>query len=215
MKRIFLFLATNLAVLLVISVSLRLLGVDRFLDANGLDMGALMVFSVVVGFAGSIVSLLISRPLAKWSTGAHVIEAPRNADEAWLLAAVWRLAQEARIGQPQVAIYEGAPNAFATGAFRDASLVAVSTGLLQSMSREEVEAVLGHEVAHVANGDMVTLALIQGVVNTFVVFFARIVGYLVDSMLSARSSDQQHGGTGRATTSPCSPARSRSACWRR
>ena len=196
MKRIFLFLATNLAVLLVISVSLRLLGVDRFLGANGLDIGALMVFSVVVGFAGSIVSLLISRPLAKWSTGAHVIEAPRNADEAWLLASVRQLAREARIGEPQVAIYEGAPNAFATGAFRDASLVAVSTGLLQSMSREEVEAVLGHEVAHVANGDMVTLALIQGVVNTFVVFFARIVGYLVDSTVFGRGSDQQHGGTG-------------------
>ncbi len=196
MKRILLFLATNLAVLLVISVSLRLLGVDRFLTANGLDIGTLMVFSVAVGFAGSIVSLLISRPMAKWSTRAHVIEVPRDADEAWLLAVVRRLAQEARIGEPQVAIYEGAPNAFATGAFRDASLVAVSTGLLQSMSRQEVEAVLGHEVAHVANGDMVTLALIQGVVNTFVVFFARIVGYAVDSALSARDGDQQHAGTG-------------------
>jgi heat shock protein HtpX len=195
MKRIFLFLATNLAVLLVISVSLRLLGMDSFLGANGLDIGALMVFSLVVGFAGSIVSLLISRPLAKWSTGAHVIEAPRNSDEAWLLVTVRQLAQEAGIGEPQVAIYEGAPNAFATGAFRDASLVAVSTGLLQSMSRQEAEAVLGHEVAHVANGDMVTLALIQGVVNTFVVFFARIVGYVVDSTLG-RGDDQEHGGTG-------------------
>lgn len=132
MKRIFLFLATNLAVLLVISASLRLPGVDRLLSANGLDIGTLMVFSAVVGFAGSIVSLLISRPLAKWSTGAHVIEAPRSADEAWLLATVRRLAQQAGIGEPQVAIYEGAPNAFATGAFRDASLVAASTGLLQS-----------------------------------------------------------------------------------
>ncbi|MCW7541423.1 protease HtpX [Aquabacterium sp. A7-Y] len=196
MKRILLFLATNLAVLLVISVSLRWLGIDRFLSANGLDMGTLMVFSVVVGFAGSMVSLLISRPLAKWSTGAHVIETPSNSDEAWLLAAVRRLAQDAHIGEPQVAIYEGAPNAFATGAFRDASLVAISTGLLQSMSREEAEAVLGHEVAHVANGDMVTLALIQGVVNTFVVFLARIVGYVVDSTLVGRGSDQQHRGTG-------------------
>jgi heat shock protein HtpX len=196
MKRIFLFLATNLAVLLVISVSLRLLGVDSFLSANGLDIGALLVFSVVVGFAGSIVSLLISRPLAKWSTGAQVIDAPRSADEAWLLATVRRLAQQAGIGEPQVAIYEGAPNAFATGAFRDASLVAVSTGLLQSMSRQEVEAVLGHETAHVANGDMVTLALVQGVVNTFVVFFARVVGYVVDSTVFGRGGDQQRGGTG-------------------
>jgi heat shock protein HtpX len=196
MKRIVLFLATNLAVLLVISVSLRLLGIDRFLSASGLDLGALMAFSVVAGFAGSIVSLLISRPLAKWSTGAQVIEVPRDATEAWLLTNVRRLAQEARIGEPQVAIYEGAPNAFATGAFRDASLVAVSTGLLQSMSREEAQAVLGHEVAHVANGDMVTLALIQGVVNTFVVFFARVVGYVVDSALAGRDDEQPNGGTG-------------------
>ena len=196
MKRIFLFLATNLAVMLVLSVTLRLLGVDRYLTANGLDVGALMVFSLVVGFAGSIISLLISKPLAKWSTGAHVIDAPRNADEAWLLSTVQQLAQRAGIGRPDVAIYEGAPNAFATGAFRDSALVAVSTGLLQNMNRDEVEAVLGHEVSHVANGDMVTLALVQGVVNTFVVFFARVVGYLVDTMVFRRSDDEQHVGTG-------------------
>jgi heat shock protein HtpX len=196
MKRIVLFLATNLAVILVLSVTLRLLGVDRFLDANGLDLGALLVFSLIVGFTGSIISLLLSRPMARWSTGAHVIDPPRTADEGWLVATVDKLAQRAGIGKPQVAVYQGAPNAFATGAFRDASLVAVSTGLLQGMGREEVEAVLGHEVAHVANGDMVTLALIQGVVNTFVVFLARIVGYVVDGMLLGRHDDEQHVGTG-------------------
>jgi heat shock protein HtpX len=196
MKRIVLFLATNLAVMVVLSIVLRLLGVDRFLTANGLDVGALLVFSLVVGFTGSIISLLLSRTMAKWSTGAHVIETARNNDEAWLLATVDKLAQRAGIGEPEVAIYEGAPNAFATGAFRDSSLVAVSTGLLQEMSRDEVEAVLGHEVSHVANGDMVTLALIQGVVNTFVVFFARIVGYVVDGMLSGRDAEGRHAGTG-------------------
>ncbi len=196
MKRIFLFLATNLAVMLVLSVTVRLLGIDRFVSAGGLDLGTLMVFSLVVGFTGSILSLLLSKTMARWSTGARVIDAPRTADEAWLVSTVARLADGAGIGRPDVAVYEGAPNAFATGAFRDASLVAVSTGLLQAMNRDEVEAVLGHEVAHVANGDMVTLALIQGVVNTFVVFFARIVGYVVDSTLFSRGSDRQHGGTG-------------------
>lgn len=196
MKRVFLFLATNLAVMLVLSVTVRVLGVDRFVSAGGLDLGTLMVFSLVVGFTGSIVSLLLSRTMARWSTGAHVIETPRSPEEAWLVSTVARLADSAGIGRPEVAVYEGAPNAFATGAFRDASLVAVSTGLLQSMDRSEVEAVLGHEVAHVANGDMVTLALVQGVVNTFVVFFARIVGYVVDSTVFGRGSDRQHGGTG-------------------
>jgi heat shock protein HtpX len=196
MKRIFLFLATNLAVMLVLSVTVRLLGVDRFVSAGGLDLGTLMVFSLVVGFTGSIISLLLSKTIAKWSTGAHVIAVPRSGDEAWLVSTVARLADRAGIVRPEVAVYEGAPNAFATGAFRNASLVAVSTGLLQSMERAEVEAVLGHEVAHVANGDMVTLALIQGVVNTFVVFFARIVGYLVDKTLFAREGDEEHGGTG-------------------
>ena len=180
MKRIILFLATNIAVMLVLSVVLSVLGVDRFLAAEGLNIPMLAVFSGIVGFTGAIFSLLISKQMAKWSTGAHVIETPRSADEQWLVGTVRRFAEKAGIGMPEVAIYEGAPNAFATGAFKNSSLVAVSTGLLQSMSREEVEAVLGHEVAHVANGDMVTLTLIQGVVNTFVVFLSRVVGYVVD-----------------------------------
>jgi len=180
MKRIVLFLATNLAVMLVLSVTLNVLGVNRFLAADGLNVGMLVVFSAVVGFTGSFISLLLSKPMAKWSTGAQVIDAPQSADEQWLVGTVRRLSEKAGIGMPEVAIYEGEPNAFATGAFRDSSLVAVSTGLLHSMTKEEVEAVLAHEVAHVANGDMVTLTLIQGVVNTFVIFLARVVGYLVD-----------------------------------
>ncbi|MGZ5103971.1 MAG: protease HtpX [Usitatibacter sp.] len=180
MKRIVLFLITNIAVMLVLSITLSILGVNRFLTANGLNMGALLVFSAVVGFAGSIISLLLSKTMAKWSIGARVIDAPATADEQWLVSTVKRLAEKAGIGMPEVAIYEGGPNAFATGAFRDSALVAVSTGLLESMTRDEVEAVLGHEIGHVANGDMVTLALIQGVVNTFVIFLARVVGYIVD-----------------------------------
>jgi len=180
MKRIVLFLATNLAVVLVLSVVLRLLGLDRAMAQSGVGMGPLLAFSFVVGFTGAIISLLMSKPMAKWSTGAQVIDQPRSEPEAWLLETVRRLATKAGVGMPEVAIYEGAPNAFATGAFRNSALVAVSTGLLQSMNKEEVEAVLGHEIAHVANGDMVTLTLIQGVVNTFVVFFARIIGSIVD-----------------------------------
>ncbi len=180
MKRIVLFLATNLAVLVLLSVILNVLGLNRFLTESGINVGALLAFSAVVGFAGSIFSLLISKPMAKWSTGAHVIEDPSGGAELWLMATVQRLAEKAGIGMPEVAIYEGEPNAFATGAFRNSALVAVSTGLLQSMTREEAEAVLGHEISHVANGDMVTLTLIQGVVNTFVVFLARVVGYVVD-----------------------------------
>ena len=181
MKRIVLFVVTNLAVLVVLSIVLRVLGLDRAIETQaGLQLGPLLAFSAVVGFTGAIISLLISKPMAKWSTGAHVIEQPGNPHEAWLIETVRRLATKAGIGMPEVAIYEGEPNAFATGAFRNSALVAVSTGLLQSMNREEVEAVLGHEIAHVANGDMVTLALIQGVVNTFVVFFARIIGSIVD-----------------------------------
>ncbi len=180
MKRIVLFLATNLAVMVVLSVTLSVLGVNRFLAAEGLNVGMLVVFSAVVGFTGSFISLLMSKTMAKWSTGAQVIDAPQSADEQWLVGTVRRLAEKAGIGMPEVAVYEGEPNAFATGAFRDSSLVAVSTGLLHSMTKEEVEAVLAHEVAHVANGDMVTLTLIQGVVNTFVVFLARVVGYAVD-----------------------------------
>jgi heat shock protein HtpX len=180
MKRIFLFLVTNLAVMLVLSITLSVLGVNRFLTAEGLNVGMLVVFSGVVGFTGAFISLLMSKTMAKWSTGAQVIDTPQSADEQWLVGTVRRLAEKAGIGMPEVAVYEGEPNAFATGAFRNSSLVAVSTGLLHSMTKEEVEAVLAHEVAHVANGDMVTLTLIQGVVNTFVVFIARVVGYAVD-----------------------------------
>jgi heat shock protein HtpX len=181
MKRIVLFVVTNLAVVLVLSVVLRLLGLDRAMYAQtGISYGGLLAFSAVVGFTGAIVSLLMSKSMAKWSTGAHVIEQPGNEAEAWLVETVRRLAAKAGVGMPDVAIYDGPANAFATGAFRNSALVAVSTGLLQSMNKEEVEAVLGHELAHVANGDMVTLTLIQGVVNTFVVFFARIIGSIVD-----------------------------------
>jgi heat shock protein HtpX len=180
MKRIALFLATNIAVALVLTVVLSLLGVNQYLAPSGLNVGTLAVYSIVVGFVGSFISLALSKPIAKMSTGARVIQPPQSADEQWLVATVERLANKAHIGMPEVAVYEGGANAFATGAFRDSSLVAVSTGLLESMTRDEVEAVLGHEISHVANGDMVTLALIQGVVNTFVVFFARVVGYVVD-----------------------------------
>jgi len=183
MKRIVLFLATNIAVLLVLSLVLNLLGIGRGVSAAGINIGELLVFSAVVGFTGSIVSLLISKPMAKWSTGARVIEQPGNAQEQWLLSTVRQLAERAGIGMPDVAIYDGEPNAFATGAFKNSAMVAVSTGLLHSMDRQEVEAVLGHEIAHVANGDMVTLTLIQGVVNTFVVFLARVVGFFVDKVL--------------------------------
>ena len=183
MKRIVLFLATNLAVVLVLSLVMSLLGLGRVVSAEGINLPALAVFSLVVGFTGSFISLLMSKPMAKWSTGARVIEQPANATEQWLVQTVQRLAQRAGIGMPEVAVYDGEPNAFATGAFKNSALVAVSTGLLQSMNQDEVEAVLGHEVAHIANGDMVTLTLIQGVVNTFVVFLARVVGFFVDKLL--------------------------------
>jgi heat shock protein HtpX len=180
MKRIILFVATNLAVVLVLSIVMRLFGFDRALATQGIAYGPLLVFSLVVGFTGAIISLLMSKSIAKWSTGAHTIDTPRNEAEAWLVETVRKLATAVNIQMPEVAIYEGAANAFATGAFKNSALVAVSTGLLQSMNRQEVEAVLGHEISHVANGDMVTLTLIQGVVNTFVVFLSRIVGSIVD-----------------------------------
>jgi len=180
MKRIVLFLITNLAVMVVLSIVTDVLGLNQALAANGLNLGALLVFSAVIGFGGAFISLLLSKTMAKWSTGAQVITAPRNESETWLLATVKRLADKAGVAMPEVAMYEGEPNAFATGAFKNSALVAVSTGLLNAMSREEIEAVLGHEIAHVANGDMVTLSLIQGVVNTFVVFLARIIGTIVD-----------------------------------
>jgi len=183
MKRIFLFLATNIAILLVLSITLRVLGVDRILDESGtgLNLSALLVFAAVIGFGGSFISLALSKWMAKSMTGAQVIEQPRNSTESWLVDTVRSQARASGIEMPEVAIYDSPDiNAFATGMNRNKALVAVSTGLLQSMNRDEAEAVLGHEVTHVANGDMVTLALIQGVVNTFVVFLSRVVGYVVD-----------------------------------
>jgi heat shock protein HtpX len=180
MKRIVLFIATNLAVMLLLSIVASVLGVDRFLTQNGLSLENLLWFSMIFGFGGAFVSLLISKQMALWTTGAHVITSPEGAHERWLVDTVHRLADKANIGRPDVAVYEGEPNAFATGAFKNSALVAVSTGLLESMSREEVEAVLGHEVTHISNGDMVTLTLIQGVLNTFVFFLSRVVGYIVD-----------------------------------
>ncbi|MEI6723336.1 MAG: protease HtpX, partial [Betaproteobacteria bacterium] len=199
MKRIVLFLVTNLAIMLVLSVTLSVLGVDKFMSAQGLNLGMLLVFSLVVGFAGAFISLLISKPMAKWSTGAQVIDGSEGTTQFWLVNTVKTLAERANIGMPEVAMYEGEPNAFATGAFKNSSLVAVSTGLLESMSREEVEAVLAHEVAHIANGDMVTLTLIQGVVNTFVVFLSRVVGYFVDRVIL--KNDREGPGIGYYVTS--------------
>jgi heat shock protein HtpX len=184
MKRIFLFLATNFAIVLVLSVTMRLLGVEPYLNEQGLNLQALLIFAFIMGMGGSFISLAISKWTAKMSVGAQVIETPANEAERWLLDTVRRQAQQAGIGMPEVAIYNSPDvNAFATGMNKNNALVAVSTGLLQSMSRDEAEAVLGHEVAHVANGDMVTLALIQGVVNTFVIFLSRVIGYLVDKVV--------------------------------
>jgi heat shock protein HtpX len=194
MKRILLFVLTNLAVMVVLGVVASLLGVNRYLTANGLNLSALLGFSLIMGFGGAFISLLMSKTMAKWSTGAEVITQPRSQDEAWIVETVRRLSERAGIAMPEVAIYEGEPNAFATGAFKNSALVAVSTGLLQGMTREEVEAVLGHEVAHIANGDMVTMTLIQGVLNTFVVFLSRVIGYFVDGML--RKNDEESSGPG-------------------
>jgi len=194
MKRIFLFILTNVLVVAVLGVVASLLGVNRYLTANGLNLGALLGFALVMGFGGAIISLLISKPMAKWTSGVQVIEQPRNADEAWIMDTVRKLAVKAGIKMPEVGIFEGAPNAFATGAFKNSALVAVSTGLLQGMTREEIEAVMGHEIAHVANGDMVTMTLIQGVMNTFVVFLSRVIGYAVDSFL--RKGDERNSGPG-------------------
>lgn len=186
MKRVALFLATNLAVIVVLSITLRLLGVESILDERGvdLDLNALLIFASLFGFGGAFISLAISKFSAKRMTGARVITQPTSQPERWLVDTVQRQAREAGIGMPEVAIYDSPePNAFATGMNRNNALVAVSTGLLNGMRPEEVEAVLGHEVSHVANGDMVTLALIQGVVNTFVIFIARVVGHLVDRVV--------------------------------
>lgn len=193
-KRIALFLATNLAILLVLSVVLRLLGVDRILDESGsnLNYEALLILSLVIGFGGSFISLAISKWMAKRATGARVIDQPSNPTESWLLATVQRQAQAAGIETPEVAIYDAPDmNAFATGARRNSALVAVSSGLLRGMSKDEVEAVLAHEISHVANGDMVTLALVQGVVNTFVIFLSRIIGHFVDRVIL--KNERGHG----------------------
>jgi heat shock protein HtpX len=193
MKRVALFIGTNLAVMLVISIIFSVFGLGRAVGPNGLNLTSLLVMSAVIGFTGSIISLLMSKPMAKWSTGAQVIEQARSQDEQWLLDSVKKLSETAGIGMPDVAIYEGEPNAFATGAFKNSALVAVSTGLLRSMTKEEVEAVLAHEVAHIANGDMVTLTLIQGVVNTFVVFLSRAVGYVIDKQINKDGNGQGIG----------------------
>ena len=190
-KRVALLIATNLGVMLVLSLTASLLGVNRFLTSNGLNLSSLLVFAMIMGFGGSFISLMMSKTMAKWSTGAQIIDTPQNEAEAWIVSVVARHAHNAGIAMPEVAVYDGPANAFATGPSRDNSLVAVSTGLLQSMTREEVEAVIAHEVAHVANGDMVTLTLIQGVVNTFVIFLARVVGYVVDGMF--RRDNEQSG----------------------
>lgn len=189
MKRIALFILTNLAVMVVLGVAVHLLGLNRFLTANGLNLPMLLGFAAIMGFGGAFISLLMSKPMAKWSTGAQVINDSTHRDHVWIVETVRRFSEKAGIAMPEVAIYEGAPNAFATGAFKNSSLVAVSTGLLQGMTREEVEAVIGHEVAHIANGDMVTLTLIQGVMNTFVVFLSRVIGYVVDKVILRNTSD--------------------------
>ena len=190
MKRIMLFVLTNIAVMAVVGIVTSLLGVGRY---TGTNTGQLMIFSLVVGFSGAIISLLMSKTMAKMSMGVKIIDQPANADEAWIVETVRKFADQSGIGMPDVGIYEGEPNAFATGAFKNSALVAVSTGLLRGMTREEVEAVIGHEIAHVANGDMVTMALIQGVMNTFVVFASRIIGSMVDGFLRR---DNESSGPG-------------------
>jgi len=180
MKRVLLLVGTNIAVMLVLSIVVSALGLDRWLTSEGIDYVTLLWFSAVLGFGGAFISLLASKWLAKMQAGVHIIDGTEGTNEHWLMETVRKLADKAGIGMPEVGVFEGAPNAFATGAFRNSSLVAVSTGLLQNMNREEVEAVIGHEVAHVANGDMVTLTLIQGVLNTFVFFLSRVVGAVID-----------------------------------
>lgn len=200
MKRIVLFLVTNIAVMLVLGVAAHLLGVNRYLTAGGLNLTALLGFCALFGFGGSFISLWMSKPIAKWSTGARTITGDEGSDQAWLVSTVRALADKAGIAMPEVAYYEGEPNAFATGATKNSSLVAVSTGLLRTMDRRQVEAVLAHEVAHIANGDMVTLTLIQGVVNTFVMFAARVVGYFVDQFLFKKDEDDTSVGIGYTVT---------------
>ncbi|MBK8182132.1 MAG: protease HtpX [Candidatus Competibacteraceae bacterium] len=202
MKRIFLFVITNLAVVFLLGIVARLLGVDRFLNESGLNLTSLLVFAAIFGMGGSLISLLMSKSIAKMSVGAQIIEQPRTQTERWLVDTVQRQARAAGIGMPEVAIYDSPePNAFATGANRNAALVAVSTGLLQQMDAEEAEAVLGHEVSHVANGDMVTLALLQGVLNTFVIALSRVIGSVVDQTLSRSNETYRGPGIGYYITS--------------
>jgi heat shock protein HtpX len=189
MKRILLFALTNIAVVAVLGLVSSIFGLNRFLSASGLNLGALLGFALVMGFTGAIFSLLISKPMAKWTMGLTMINDSPDPTHAWIVQTVRRFAEKAQIGMPDVAIYEGEPNAFATGAFKNSALVAVSTGLLQSMNREEVEAVIGHEIAHVANGDMVTMTLIQGVMNTFVIFLSRVIGYFIDRVVLRNDRD--------------------------
>ena len=194
MKRVLLFLATNLAIIVVLSITLRILGVERILDEQGvgLDFNSLLVFAAVFGMGGAFLSLAMSKWTAKRMTGAQVIEQPRTPTEIWLVETVRRQAKQAGIGMPEVAIYDSPEvNAFATGMSKNSALVAVSTGLLRNMTQEEAEAVLGHEVSHIANGDMVTLALIQGVVNTFVIFLSRVIGHFVDRVIF--KTEREHG----------------------
>lgn len=195
MKRIALFLLTNVAVVALLGIVASLLGVNRFLTPNGLNLGSLLGFALIIGFGGSIISLLLSKTMAKHGAGVRLINEPQSPDEAWIVDTVRKFATEAKIGMPEVGIFDGEPNAFATGAFKNNALVAVSTGLLQGMTREEVEAVIGHEVAHIANGDMVTMTLIQGVMNTFVVFLSRVIGYAVDGFLN-RGNERSGPGIG-------------------
>ena len=195
MKRILLLIATNLAVMIVLSIVVTVLGLDRWLTANGINYTMLLWFSAIFGFGGAFLSLLMSKFIARMSVGAHTIDGTEGATQRFLVQTVHRLAEQAGVGKPEVALYEGPPNAFATGAFRDASLVAISTGLVQSMNEQEIEAVLGHEISHVANGDMVTLTLLQGVLNTFVFFLSRVVGYIVDRAVF-RSDNRQGVGPG-------------------
>ena len=183
MKRILLFVLTNVAVVAVLGLVASIFGLNRYVGPGGLNSTTLLGFALVLGFTGAIFSLLISKPMAKWTMGLTMINDSPDATHQWIVATVRRFADKAKIGMPDVAIYEGEANAFATGAFKNSALVAVSTGLLQSMNREEVEAVIGHEIAHVSNGDMVTMALIQGVMNTFVIFFSRVIGYFVDKVI--------------------------------
>ncbi|MFM2059142.1 MAG: hypothetical protein RLY71_3527 [Pseudomonadota bacterium] len=189
MMRIVLFLLTNVAVMVVLGIAASVLGLNGYLRAGGLNLGTLMGYALLMGFGGAIISLLMSKPMAKWSTGAVVINDSPDPTHRWLVASVQHCAERAGIDMPEVAIYDGEANAFATGAFKNSALVAVSSGLLMSMERDEVEAVIGHEVAHIANGDMVTMTLIQGVMNTFVVFLSRVIGYVIDRIILKNDRD--------------------------